>query len=185
MPYPEDLEGTYGPTQREETLSETEKHWNQVILAFLAIGTTVLGVTLIVYGRAAESPSQENLLRLVQATATVSALVIYLAAFLYTARTIFPPITTERTPRLAQKRRMANTVIALFALLAMTAAAVIFIEIVAPDSNLSKAPVSQEPTQGKPTEEVEQSQKTPEATVEMQVSPTEPLFTPTPISTLK
>ena len=185
MPYPEDFGGTSGPTQREETLSETEKHWNQVILAFLAIGTTVLGVTLVVYGRSAESPSQENLLRLIQATATVFALAIYLGAFLYTARTIFPPVTTERTPRLAQKRRMANTVITMFALLAMTAATVFFIEIVSPDSNSSKAPVSQEPTQGKPTEEDGQNLTAPEPTLEIQVSPTEPLFTPTPIPTLK
>lgn len=51
MPYPEETVGTTSPTQPEETISKTEKHWNQVILAFLAIGTTVLGATLVVYGR--------------------------------------------------------------------------------------------------------------------------------------
>ena len=56
MPYPDEMGGTAGSTQRDETLSETEKHWNQVILAFLAIGTTVLGVTLVVYARSGETP---------------------------------------------------------------------------------------------------------------------------------
>ena len=148
MPYPEETGGTPGSTQRDETLSETEKHWNQVILAFLAIGTTVLGVTLVVYGRSGEPPSQENPFRLVQATATVLALAIYLSAFLYTVRTISPPLTTEGAPRLAQKRWMANTVVALFALLAMTGATVIFIEILSPDSNPSEKPVNGNPPEG-------------------------------------
>ena len=152
MPYREESEKTYNPAERDEILSETEKHWNQVILAFLAIGTTVLGVTLVVYSRSVVPVSQENVLRLIQATATVSALVIYLVAFLYTTRTIFPPFINEKTPRLTQKRRMTNTVVALFALMSMTTAAVIFIEIVALDSNSSKEAVSQELPNRKNTE---------------------------------
>lgn len=56
MPYPDETGGMPRSTQRDETLSETEKHWNQIILAFLAIGTTVLGVTPVVYARTGETP---------------------------------------------------------------------------------------------------------------------------------
>ena len=75
--------------------------------------------------------------RLVQVTATLFALVTYLGAFLYTARTIFPPLPPGGPPRVDQKRSMTNTVVCLFALLAMLATTVTFIEIVSPASNPS------------------------------------------------
>ena len=178
MPYPEETGGAPGPTQRDGTLSESEKHWNQVILAFLAIGTTVLGVTLVVYGRSGDTPSQENLSRLIQATATVLALAIYLAAFLCTARTLFLPHAPEGPPRLAQKRSMASTVVTLFTLLAMIAATVIFVEIVSPDSNPSEVVASEESVNGTPTEEENENPADPEPATETQVPTTEPLLTP-------
>ena len=180
MPYPEETGETPSSTQREETLSDTEKHWNQVILAILAIGTTVLGVTLVVYGRSDETPSQENLFRLIQATATVFALAIYLAAFLYMARTMFPPLVPVGPPRLVQKRRMANTVVTLFTLLAMTAAVVIFTEIVSRET-----PVSEEPINRNSPERDEQIPTASEPTAGTEVPGTEPPFTPIPTPTLK
>lgn len=45
MPYPDDPSPATTPPLPDEELSGTEKHWNQTILAVLAIGTTVLGVT--------------------------------------------------------------------------------------------------------------------------------------------
>ena len=185
MPYPEETGRTPDPPQRDGTLSEAEKHWNQVILALLAIGTTILGVTLVVYGRSSDTPNQENLFRLIQATATVSALVIYLAAFLYTARTLFLPTTPVGPPRLAQKRSMASTVVTLSALLAMMAATVIFIEIVSPNTNSPRVTTSEEPVKGELTEDAEENPAFPEPTPEIQVPTTEPALTPTPYPTLK
>ena len=59
------------------------------------------------------------------------------------ARTMFPPLMPVGTPRLVQKKRIANTVVTLSTPLAITAAVVIFTEIVSPETPVSR--VSEEP----------------------------------------
>ena len=132
MPSPDEPEHPGNSPERQ--LSTTEQHFNQIILAMLAIGTTVLAATLVVYGLSEEVPGTQNTLRTIQAAATAFATGVYVLAFLLTVRTLFPASPPDGTSSLVQKRRAASTVVSLFGVLAICAAAVILIEIISSDS---------------------------------------------------
>ena len=153
----------------------------------LAIGTTVLGATLVVYGTSKEVPESENVLRIIQTMTTITATAAYLLAFLYTARTIFPPPTPEGTSRLAQKRRMASSVISLFGILAMSAAVVILIEIISSDSarneKLRETSSAEEHIGGKQPEETQPDFFDPKAEEEKPETGTRPPTTAEPTRT--
>ena len=67
MPSPDGPEQPGNPPEPERQLSTTEQHFNQIILAMLAIGTTVLAATLVVYGLSEEVPGTQNTVRTIQA----------------------------------------------------------------------------------------------------------------------
>ena len=90
MPSPDGPEQPGNPPEPERHLSTTEQHFNQIILAMPAMGTTVLAATLVVYGLSEEVPGTQNTVRTIQATATAFATGVYLLAFLPTARALFP-----------------------------------------------------------------------------------------------
>ena len=134
MPYPTEPDNADPLLESARELSETERHWNQLVVALLAIGTTVLGATLVVYGTAAEVSIQHNLPRQIQSAAIVFAIAVYIFGFAITLKTLFLLPTKKGTPRLTQRRNMAMSAVAWFGVLALIAAVVIILQIFTSDT---------------------------------------------------
>ena len=136
MPYPDESSPAGTPPSPEEELSGTEKHWNQIILAMLAIGTTVLGVTLAVAGIPREDQGSSPGLELAQLMFAGIALGTYWLMFLNIVTALSQSRTCDSASRLTQKRVAANGVIATFGSLLMASTLVIVMEIAAPAGEL-------------------------------------------------
>lgn len=67
MPYPDK---TPSNQYTHVTLSRTEKHWNQVAIAFTALGAPLLAVVLLTYGVSNEPLTNDNWPRMVHAAGT-------------------------------------------------------------------------------------------------------------------
>ena len=168
MPYRDDTELNQSAPLPQAELSETEKHWNQITVAFIAIGTTILTAILVLY-RFQEPIPRGSTFNLVPEAVVLFATMTYIAAFVTSIRTLFLPQVPDTRLHLVNKRNTATTAISLFSLLPLMVAVLIFTAVITPITETGPdvpSPTQDEangtklvPTQSeKPTEPASQGQ---------------------------
>ena len=146
MPYPDDTSSNHTPFQHSTKLSETEKHWNQIVVAFIAIGTTILTAILLAY-RFQQPPAGDSSSNLIPAALVLSAAATYTGAFIASIRTIFLPPSTDTRLLLLNKRNAATTAISLFTTIPIMAVILTYIVLISPILDTETATERQSPTQ--------------------------------------
>ena len=121
MPPPDEPSPATTHIPPDEKLSGTEKHWNQITLALLAIGTTVLGVALAVTGISREGQGGSPDLKLAQLMFAGIALGTYWFTFFHVVTCLFQPRSPDPASRVIRKRRAATGAVAAFGSLLMAA----------------------------------------------------------------
>ena len=127
MPYPDGDHGMETPTQQEEKLSGTEKHWNQVCMGIATIATALLGATLLIAGFTEQDSGEHGQFEVLKALFTLFAAALYLIVLQNLGKVIFPNPRQDRKTRLEHRRRWASSMFATFAALAATTALVVLL----------------------------------------------------------
>ena len=112
----------------QESLSETERHWDQ---ACLTIATAALAAVFFVSGLGKPANDPGNSLTLIKMMATGIATGIYLILILLVIQTIFRPITVPRALINEWKREKAAKVFSMFGTLVVALTLVVFTTIFA------------------------------------------------------
>ena len=131
MPYPDDTGPMESGQARDEELSETERHWNQLAVGITTIATAVVAAVLLTAGLDSDNQGKWDGWDISGALLAGFATIFYLAILVSMSRVLFPPRTT-RDRRADNRRRQAFTLLLVFGALAITAAMVIGTSIIPP-----------------------------------------------------
>ena len=111
------------------TLSETERHWDNICVTLLTIATAALAAVLLVSGLGKPVNGSENLTGLTKATATGIAAGAYFILTVMVTKTVFTPSGVPPDQVAQWKKDGARNVFALFVNIALALAVVVFATI--------------------------------------------------------
>ena len=114
----------------QESITNDERHWDQVCLTILTIGTATLAAVLIVWGLDLGKNDQDGFLAILTATTTAAAGGLYLIMALRTIYTILTPTNVTKNNVREWKRNAAHSVLVTFGTLVITLAATLFITLI-------------------------------------------------------
>ena len=144
MPYPDE---TPSNQYTRVTLSGTEKHWNQVAIAFTALGAPLLAVVLLTYGVSNEPLTNDNWPKMVHAAAVLGATEAYVLGFLISLKAIFLPRTKDATAHLVRKEDTTRKAASFLTTVPIMAGVAIFIVVITPIFDSQTSPADPHPTQ--------------------------------------
>ena len=129
--YPDDTSPIESGQARDEELSETERHWNQLAVGITTVATAVIAAVLLTAGLDSGNQGKWDGWDISGALLDSFATFLYLAILFSMSRVLFP-LGTTRDSRVENRRGRTFNLLLVFGALAITAATVIGTSIIPP-----------------------------------------------------